>query len=89
MYHLYVVRMKERDRLLAFLREKGVFCGIHYPKPLHLQEAYSFLGYRMGDFPNAERAAKEVLSLPIFQGMRIDEAATVVEEIRQFFGGNR
>jgi dTDP-4-amino-4,6-dideoxygalactose transaminase len=88
-YHLYVVRTEERDRLLSFLKERRIFCGIHYPKPLHLQEAYSFLGYRAGDFPNAEKAAREVLSLPIFQGMRMDEAARVVEAVHQFFGGDQ
>jgi len=85
-YHLYVVKTDKRDELMKYLAEKGVFCGIHYPKPLHLQEAYSFLGHGEGSFPVAEDAARKVLSLPIFQGMRLDEARKVVNAIRSYYG---
>jgi len=64
-YHLYVIRTRERDRLRSYLKEKGISTGIHYPLPIHLQPAYRDLGYRRGDFPVAEKASREVLSLPM------------------------
>ena len=65
-YHLYVVRSKDRERLAATLLKEGIHTGIHYPIPVHLQEAYADLGHRSGDFFEAERAASEVLSLPMY-----------------------
>lgn len=65
-FHLYVVRVKARDRVLRAMAQHGVSCGIHYPVPLHLQPAYASLGWGPGSFPEAERAAEEVLSLPMF-----------------------
>ncbi len=68
-YHLYVVRMRERDRVRSELHAAGIQAGIHYPIPVHLQPAYANLGYRRGDFPVSEHAADEVLSLPIYPEM--------------------
>lgn len=65
-YHLFVVRMPQRDSLCEFLRARGIAIGLHYPFPLHLQPAFAFLGYRPGDFPVAESCARECLSLPLF-----------------------
>jgi len=65
-WHLYVVRVEERDRVLADLAAAGVGAAIHYPTPLHLTDAYAGLGYRRGQFPVAERAAARILSLPMF-----------------------
>ncbi|MDX9992319.1 MAG: DegT/DnrJ/EryC1/StrS family aminotransferase [Anaerolineales bacterium] len=66
-YHLFVIRLMEhRDKILSFLQSQGVGAGIHYPIPLHLQPAYQMLGYKLGDLPNTEKAAAEVLSLPIY-----------------------
>ncbi len=65
-HHIYAVRMQNRDLVLQLLAEKGVSCAIHYPIPVHLQEAYRSLGYRRGSFPVAERCAEEFLSLPMF-----------------------
>lgn len=65
-YHLYVVMVEDRDGLQKFLADKGVATGLHYPVPLHLQKAYAHLGFRPGDFPNAERAASRILSLPMY-----------------------
>ncbi|MBN9181007.1 MAG: DegT/DnrJ/EryC1/StrS family aminotransferase, partial [Microbacterium sp.] len=65
-WHLYVVRVEERDRVLADLAAAGVGAAIHYPTPLHLTDAYAGLGYRRGQFPVAERAAERILSLPMF-----------------------
>lgn len=64
-YHLYVVRYRERDAWQQTLSQKGISTGIHYPVPLHLQPAYTYLGYRSGDFPITEKAAEEMLSLPV------------------------
>ena len=65
-YHVYAVRVKGRDQVLSAMADRGISCAIHYPVPIHLQEAYRGLGYREGDFPVAERCAKEFLSLPMF-----------------------
>jgi dTDP-4-amino-4,6-dideoxygalactose transaminase len=72
-HHLFVVEVDNRDALLARLREAGVGAGTHYPTPVHLQPAWRHLGYAPGDLPGCERAARRVLSLPLFPGMRIDE----------------
>jgi len=65
-YHVYAVRHSRRDLLKAALGDQGVQTGIHYPIPVHMQKAYADLGYKAGDFPHSERAANEVLSLPMF-----------------------
>jgi dTDP-4-amino-4,6-dideoxygalactose transaminase len=84
-FHQYVIRAPRRDELRAFLTEEGVGSEIYYPLPLHLQESLAFLGYRKGDFPESERAADEVLALPIYPELREDEVATVVDAIRRFY----
>jgi dTDP-4-amino-4,6-dideoxygalactose transaminase len=83
-YHLYVVRSPRRDSLRAFLAEHGIAAAIHYPCPVHLQPAYEALGYRVGACPNAEAAAREVLSLPLFPQLSDGEAARVVDAVRSF-----
>ncbi len=83
-YHLYVVRCQRRDELQQFLTEKGITTLIHYPVPIHLQEAYSDLNKREGDFPVAELIAKQILSLPIFPELNYDEALYVVDCINSF-----
>ena len=84
-FHQYVVRVKRRDALSAFLKERGIGSEIYYPVPLHLQSALKDLGYRAGDFPESERAAAEVLALPMFPGLRQEEQETVVSAIADFF----
>lgn len=85
-YYLYNIRVKKRDALLTFLRAKGVQCGIHYSRPLHLQPVYKFLKYKKGEFPNAEKYSKENLSLPMYPGLKETEIIYVVEQIKRFFG---
>jgi dTDP-4-amino-4,6-dideoxygalactose transaminase len=77
-WHLYVVRVPGRDRVLAELHAAGIGAGIHYPVPIHLQGAFRQLGHRRGDFPAAERAAGEVLSLPLFPGITAAQQERVV-----------
>ena len=76
-YHLYVVRLQQRDAWRERLTEAGVQTGVHYPIPVHLQPAYRDLGYAAGDFPVCERAAAEVLSLPMFPELNADQIAQV------------
>jgi dTDP-4-amino-4,6-dideoxygalactose transaminase/carbonic anhydrase/acetyltransferase-like protein (isoleucine patch superfamily) len=84
-YHQFVLRLQGRDRLREHLDAKGVATGIHYPIPLHLQPALENLGYRKGDFPVTERAADEVLSLPMYPELTDKQVARVVEAVRSFF----
>ena len=83
-YHLYVVRTTDREGLMNHLKKAGIGTGIHYPIPLHLQKAYTSLQYRLGDFPVTEKAAAEIVSLPMFPQLTSQQQARVVEEILQF-----
>ncbi len=85
-YHLYVVRSKQRDALRTHLAEAGIGTGIHYPVALHLQKAYLGLGHKQGDFPIAEKAAAEVLSLPMYPQLRPEQQQRVAEEVLHFSG---
>jgi dTDP-4-amino-4,6-dideoxygalactose transaminase len=80
-WHLYVVRVPDRDRVLKMLQHRGVEAGIHYPVPVHLQPAYASLGYQVGDFPHAEQIANECLSLPMFPGITPEQQAFVAETL--------
>src|SRR5438128_3227513 len=77
-YHLYVVRVADREPLQKDLAAAGIGTGIHYPIPLHLAKAYEVLGFRPGDFPVAEQAASQVLSLPMFPGLSLEQQERVV-----------
>jgi dTDP-4-amino-4,6-dideoxygalactose transaminase len=84
-YHLYAVRSEKRDVLKTFLEEKNVGTAIHYPRPVHVQPAYRHLGYKENDFPEAEKWAREVLSLPLFPGLRSEEIEYVADMIKMFY----
>ncbi len=84
-YHQYTVRHPQRERLQAYLLEQGIESKVFYPLPLHLQAAFRSLGYREGDFPQAEQAAKEVLSLPIHPELTSGQVEYVAEQIHRFF----
>ncbi|MFN0127093.1 MAG: DegT/DnrJ/EryC1/StrS family aminotransferase [Verrucomicrobiales bacterium] len=81
-YHIYALRVADRDELIRRLGEAGVATGIHYPVPVHLQEAYRHLGYREGDLPVSERVSAELISLPMFPELTESQLRTVVEEVR-------
>ena len=84
-WHLYVVRHPRRDELKAHLDANGVGCALHYPLPLHLQKCYAGLGYRAGDFPVAEKAGRECLSLPIYPELTDPQIERVAEVVCGFF----
>ena len=84
-YHQYVIRATRRDELRQFLSDRKIGTEVYYPIPLHLQPVFSYFGYREGDLPEAERAAREVLALPMFAELRQDEQQWVVENISEFY----
>jgi len=83
-YHLYVIRVKHRDALKNWLAERNIGTGIHYPIPCHLQEACSPFGYATGSLPVTESVVPEILSLPMYPELRLEQIERVIEEIRQF-----
>lgn len=83
-WHIFAVRCEDRDKLKKYLEENFIDTLIHYPVPIHLQEAYKDLGYKSGDFPIGEQIASQVLSLPIWYGMKKDEIEYVIEVINNF-----
>jgi len=83
-YHLYVVRVQDRDSLQSYLAEAGIGTGIHYPIPLHLQKAYAHIGYKNGDFPVTERIAEQIVSLPMFPQLRHEQQIAVAEKVTAF-----
>jgi dTDP-4-amino-4,6-dideoxygalactose transaminase len=85
-YHLYVISTPKRDELQAYLKEQGIFTGIHYPIPIHLQKAMGFLGYRNGDLEITEDVTGKILSLPMFAELADEEIAYVADTIKKFFG---
>lgn len=84
-YHLYVVQVPKRDELQAWLKERGIFTGIHYPVPNHLQPAMKSLGYKQGDFPVTEQVVGNILSLPMFAELTDEEIETVAAAVKEFY----
>jgi len=82
-YHIYAIRTEKRKQLMDALAKGGISCGIHYPVPLHLQEAYNSLGYNKGDFPVTERCAEQIVSLPMFAELTSEQIEYVVEKIKR------
>lgn len=84
-YHLYVIRAPRRDELQAYLKEQGVFTGIHYPIPIHLQHSMEYLGYKPGDLPVTEHVVGEILSLPMFAELTSEQIEYVVSKVKEFY----
>jgi len=84
-YHLYVILVEDRDRLQGFLQEKGIATGLHYPLPLHLQQAYGHMGHAKGDFPVAESAAQRLLSLPMYPELTDEQIEYVCTSIKDYY----
>ncbi|MGC9490046.1 MAG: DegT/DnrJ/EryC1/StrS family aminotransferase [Thermovirgaceae bacterium] len=85
-WHQYVVRCEKRDDLQAFLKGKGIATRVYYPRPLHLQQCFAFLGYGPGDFPVSEALARETLALPMFPELLAEEQERVVRAMSEFYG---
>lgn len=84
-FHIYTIRSKNRERLAKYLSRKGISTNMHYPIPIHLQAACKNLGYKKGDFPIAEKLAREILSLPMFPELKTNEIVYICTQIKNFF----
>ncbi len=84
-FHQYTIRTDRREELQAFLKENGIDSMVYYPKPLHLQPVFEEYGYKKGDLPETEKAAEEVLSLPMFPELKLEQQKYVVEKMKDFF----
>jgi len=85
-YNQYTIRTERRDGLQSFLKERGIGTAIYYPLPLHLQPCFAYLGYKQGSCPESERAAAEVLSLPIYPELTTAQLDEVIEGVRAYYG---
>jgi len=83
-WHLYTIRVREREALQAHLKDAGISSAVHYPKPLHLQPALAAFGGRPGDMPVSERLTSEVLSLPLYPELELDTIAEIAKSVRSF-----
>ena len=84
-YNQYTLRVRDRDALREHLQARGIGCAVYYPVPLHLQPCFAYLGYAAGDFPESERAAAEVISIPVYPELEADERERVAEAIEDFY----
>jgi dTDP-4-amino-4,6-dideoxygalactose transaminase len=84
-YNQFSIRAPRRDELQGYLRDRGIPTEVYYPSPLHVEPAFAYLGHRIGDFPNAEAACREVLSLPIYPELTLDQQRAVVAAISHFY----
>ncbi|MBS3818410.1 DegT/DnrJ/EryC1/StrS family aminotransferase [bacterium] len=84
-YHQYVIRAQRRDELKKYLKEKGISTAVYYPRPLHLQECFAYLGYREGDFPESEKASSEVLALPVYPELSSKQQEYIVSRVKEFY----
>lgn len=85
-YHTFIIQTPKRNELQAYLLENGIESKVHYPIPIHLQDAAKYLGYKMGDFPVTEKQMETILSLPVYAELTNEQVETVIQTIRRFFG---
>jgi len=83
-YYMYVIRVQQRDALMAYLKKQGIECGIHYPIPLHLQPAYTAYGFRKGQFPVSEQLASEIVSIPMYPELTSTQRQYIINHIHKF-----
>ncbi len=83
-YYMYVIRVQQRDTLMAYLKQQGIESGIHYPLPLHLQPAYASLGLRKGQFPVSEQLAQEIVSIPIYPELTEEQRQFIVDHVKKY-----
>lgn len=88
-FHQYMIRVSKRDELSNYLKVKGIATSIYYPLPLHLQECFGYLQYKVGDFPSAEKACREVLALPIDPELTLEQIKYITAAIKEFFEGEK
>jgi dTDP-4-amino-4,6-dideoxygalactose transaminase len=86
-YNQFTIRTPRRDELHDFLISHGIHTEVYYPSPLHLEPAFAYLGYGIGDFPNAEAACREVLSFPIYPELTYDQQRTIADKLAHFYQG--
>lgn len=84
-YHTFIIQTEDRDELREHLARKGVDTKVHYPIPIHFQEAAKGLGYKKGDFPVTEKQAETILSIPIYPELTDEQVEYIIEEIQNFF----
>jgi dTDP-4-amino-4,6-dideoxygalactose transaminase len=84
-YHQYTIRIGRRDDLKDHLKTRGIGSAVYYPKALHVQPCFASLGYREGQLPEAERACSEVLSLPVYPELAVEQQGIVIDAVREFF----
>jgi dTDP-4-amino-4,6-dideoxygalactose transaminase len=85
-FNQYVIRVPRRNELQNWLKEKGIGTEVYYPVPMHLQDCFSYLGYKAGAFPESERAANETLALPVYPELSDEQAQAVVAQVKAFMG---
>lgn len=88
-YHLFVVKVKQRKDFVGYMEENGIGCDMHYPVPCHLQDAYSYLNYKKGDCPNAEELAEQCVTLPLFPELTDSEVGYIIEKCNKYGNGGR
>ena len=82
--HKNILRLILKDKLMEYLKERNIFCGMHYPVPCHLQKVYANLGYKKGDFPNSEYLADNCLTLPMYAELEDEKIERVIEAINKY-----
>lgn len=83
-YYVYTLRHPKRDQIIEYLNKNGIATGIYYPKPLHLQTAYSYLGYNKGDLPRTEKTCQEIFSIPMYPELTNDEVSYIIDNLKRF-----